>query len=80
MLQFADGTRVAIKGLGETLAELYAEDRPTNQETAEEILARLEARANFIPPGAAVRREYRYHLLKKYEEYVEYRHCKDHQD
>lgn len=56
--------------MNETLAEMYAEGRQANQKTAEEIIVLLEARGNFIPYDVMVRREYRYHLLKKYEEYV----------
>jgi hypothetical protein len=70
-LIFTDGARVAVKGLNEALAELYAEGRPANQETADELLARLEAHGTFVPPDLVVRREYRGELLKKYTEYVE---------
>ena len=71
MLRFDDGTRVAIKGLHETLAELYAEGRAANRATAEEIVARLVTRGNYIPSDYLVHREYTHQLLKKYEEYVE---------
>lgn len=49
------------------MAEVYSEGRQPNQETAEEILNRLEKK-NYIPPSA--RREYKSVLLKEYRDYV----------
>jgi hypothetical protein len=49
------------------MAELYSEGRQPNQETAEEILNRLE-KNNYIPLSA--RREYKSLLLKEYRDYV----------
>jgi hypothetical protein len=54
--------------LDEIMTELYSEGRPPNQETAEEILDRLEKNNNYIPPSA--RREYKSVLLKEYRDYV----------
>jgi hypothetical protein len=54
--------------LNEILAELYSEGRQPNNETAEEILERLEKHNNYIPPSA--RREYKSVLLKEYRDYV----------
>jgi hypothetical protein len=59
--------------LDEILAELYSEGRPANKETVEEIIKRLEAHQNYIPPSDIVRRDYAYVLLKEYEEYIESR-------
>jgi len=57
-------------GLVETLAELYAEGRPVNEATAEEILGRLEAKKNYIPSSDRVRKEFAYVLLKEYRGYL----------
>jgi hypothetical protein len=54
--------------LDEILAELHSEGRQPNNETAEEILDRLEKHNNYIPPSA--RREYKSVLLKEYRDYV----------
>jgi hypothetical protein len=54
--------------LNEILAELYSEGRQPNNETAEEILERLEKHNNYIPPSA--RREYKSVLLKVYRDYI----------
>lgn len=68
MLRFPDDTRVRVNGLNEILADLYSKGRQANQETAEEILDRLEKNDNYIPPSA--RREYKSVLLKEYRDYV----------
>jgi hypothetical protein len=70
MLKFLDDTQFSVFGLDETLADLYAEGRKANEETAEEILKRLEVMKNYIPESEAARREYRYVLLKEYRIYV----------
>jgi hypothetical protein len=70
MLRFIDDTQIAVNGLNETLADLSSEGRQANQETAEEIIKRLEALNNYIPSSDRIRREYRYILLKEYREYV----------
>jgi hypothetical protein len=44
-----------------------------NDETAEEIIKRLEAHKNFIPSSDRARKEYRYLLLKEYREYIKNR-------
>jgi len=67
-LRFSDGIQIRVNGLDEILAELYSEGRQANQETAEEILDRLEKNDNYIPPSA--RREYKSVLLKEYRDYV----------
>ena len=54
----------------ETLADLYSEGRPVNDETAEEIIDRLEAKKNYIPLSDRVRKEFAYVLLKEYREFV----------
>lgn len=70
MLKFLDDTQFSVFGLDETLAELYAEGRKANDETAEEIITRLENMKNYIPSSESVRREYRYLLLREYKTYV----------
>ena len=57
-------------GLGEIMAALYAEGRKANDETAQEIINRLEAKKNFIPSSYVVRREYAYVLMQEYRAYV----------
>ena len=76
MLKFIDGTQIAVNGLVEILAELYSEGRQANKQTAEEIIKRLEAQKNYIPPSARTRKEYAYVLLKEYREYVKDRENK----
>jgi hypothetical protein len=70
MLSFVDDTQVRVSGLDEILADLYAEGRPANDETVEEIINRLEARKNYIPSSDRVRKEYAHVLLKEYRKYV----------
>lgn len=53
------------------MAELYSVGKEANKETAEEIIAGLEAMGTYVPTAEAVRREYRHVLLKEYEEFVE---------
>ena len=57
-------------GLGDIMAELAAESRPANAETAEEILDRLEEK-NYIPSSERVKREYKNVLLREYRAYIE---------
>ncbi len=59
-------------GLGEIMAELCAETRPANAETAEEILDRLEEK-NYVPSSERVQREYKNVLLREYRVYIEER-------
>ncbi len=68
MLKFPDQTQVRVNCLDEILAELHSEGRQPNNETAEEMLERLEKHNNYIPPSA--RREYKSVLLKVYRDYV----------
>jgi predicted transcriptional regulator len=70
MLSFPDETQVRVNGLDEILADLYAEGRQASEETAEEIINRLEAKKNHIPSSARAHREYAYVLLKEYRTYV----------
>ena len=70
MLKFIDDTQSSVFGLDEILADLYAEGRKANDETAQEIITRLEAMKNYIPSSDRARREYRYVLLKEYRTYV----------
>ena len=70
MLKFIDDTQSSVFGLDEILADLYAEGKKANDETAQEIIVRLEAMKNHIPSSDRARREYRYVLLKEYRTYV----------
>ena len=70
MLRFPDDTQVLVTGLVEILADLYSQGRQANQETAEEIINRLEANKNYIPSSDRTRKEFAYVLLKEYREYV----------
>jgi hypothetical protein len=55
------------------MTELYAEGRKPNDETAEEIIKRLEAKNNYIPSFERTRNEYTYVLLNEYRAYVKER-------
>ena len=52
------------------MAELHAEGKKATDETAEEIIKRLEAKKNYIPSSERVRKEYAYVLVKEYRKYV----------
>jgi hypothetical protein len=73
MLKFIDDTQISVFGLDETLADLYSEGREANEETAEEIIKRLEAHKNYIPSSDRARKEYAYVLLREYRKYVKSR-------
>jgi hypothetical protein len=73
MLKFPDDTQVGVIGLDDIMAELHAEGKKATDETAEEIIKRLEARRNYIPSSERTRREYAYVLLKEYRTYVKER-------
>lgn len=70
MLKFPDDTQIGVIGLDDIMAELYAEGAKTIDETAEEIIARLEAKKNYIPSSERARKEYAYVLLKEYRTYI----------
>ena len=70
ILKFPDKTQVAVDGLVEIMAELYAEDRKATYETAQEIINKLEEKKNYIPSSEQVRREYVYVLRQEYEKYI----------
>jgi hypothetical protein len=72
-LKFFDDTQVGVIGLDDIMAELYAEGRKATDRTAEEIIERLEARNNYIPPSERIRKEYAYVLLNEYRSYVKER-------
>jgi len=56
--------------LDDIMADLYAEGRNATDETAEEIIKRLEVKNNYVPSSDRVRKEYAYVLLKEYRVYV----------
>ena len=70
MLKFPDDTQVGVIGLDDIMAELHSEGRKATDETAEEIIKRLEAIKNYIPRSERARKEYSYVLLKEYRTYV----------
>ena len=70
MLKFPDDTQISVIGLDDIMAELHAEGAKTIDETAEEIIERLEAKKNFIPSSERARKEYAYVLLKEYRTYI----------
>jgi hypothetical protein len=70
MLKFIDDTEIGMFGLDETMADLYSEDKPANDETVAEMIKRLEAYKNYIPSSDRAHREYSYALLKEYRKYV----------
>jgi len=70
MLTFPDDTQVGVIGLDDIMAEFYSEGRKATDETAEEIIKRLEAKKNYIPWSERARKEYSYVLLKEYRKYV----------
>ena len=53
------------------MAELYSVGKKANRETADEIIAGLEAMGNYISTSEVIRREYRNVILKEYEEFIE---------
>ena len=69
-MRFFDDTEVGLIGLDEIMAELYSEGRKATDETAQEIIKRLEARNNYISSSERVRKEYTYVLLNEYRAYV----------
>lgn len=77
MLQFPDDSQVAVMGLVDIMAQLYAEGWESTDETAEEIIRRLEDKNNYIPLSERVRREYQYALLKEYKKYLQNRFDKN---
>jgi hypothetical protein len=72
-LKFFDDTQVGVMGLDDIMAELYSEGRKPTEDTAGEIIERLEARNNYIPPSKRIRKEYAYVLLNEYRSYVKER-------
>ena len=69
-MKFPDDTQVAVIGMDDIMAEFYAEGREATNETAEEIIERLEAKKNFIPSSKNARRKYAFALLKEYLNYM----------
>lgn len=70
MLTFPDNTKVAVSGLDDILAELYAENKKANGDAAQEIIQKLVEKNNFIPDSASARREYAFVLLREYRNYI----------
>ena len=71
MLRFPDNTTVAVNGLDDIMAALYAENKPANGETAREIIKKLVEKKNFIPSSEMVHREYAFVLLEEYRKYID---------
>ncbi len=74
MLKFPDDSQIGVMGLDDIMAELCSEDRKPTDETAEEIINRLEEKKNFIPSSERVRRDYAYVLLREYRKYMKDHH------
>jgi hypothetical protein len=70
MLTFPDDVKIRVVGLDDILADIYSEGRPADEETAEEIIHRLEDKKNYIPSSERARKEYAYVLLREYREYL----------
>ena len=60
-----------MSNLHEIMAELYSVGKKANRQTADEIIAGLEAMGNYVPTSEVIRRDYRNVLLKEYEEFIE---------
>lgn len=70
MLKFLDDTEVGVIGLDDIMAALHSQGRKATDETAEEIIKRLEAKKNYIPSSERARKEYAYVLVKEYRKYL----------
>jgi hypothetical protein len=70
ILNFPDGTQCGLNGLDDILANIYSEGRGATDQTAEEIINRLEAKKNYIPSSDKVREDYSYVLLREYTNYI----------
>jgi hypothetical protein len=70
MLKFPDDTQVSVVGLNDIMAVLFHGGKKADDETAEEIIRRLEELKNYIPSSDRVRREYSYVLLNEYRKYL----------
>ncbi|WP_156915776.1 hypothetical protein [Desulfatirhabdium butyrativorans] len=55
------------------MAELYAEGRKANYDTADEIIERLKKKNNFIPSSVTAHREYSFVLLQEYRRFIQER-------
>lgn len=53
------------------MAELYAENKKANSETAREIIKKLKEKKNFIPSSESVHREYAFVLLEEYRKFIQ---------
>lgn len=67
MLTFPDGTQVGVMGLNEIMADMYAEGKQVNEETAEEIVERL-SEENYVTP--LFRKHYCDVVLNEYRQYT----------
>ena len=56
--------------MDDIMAELFAANRKVNDETAKEIIKRLEEKGNFIPSSESAHREYAFVLLGEYRKYI----------
>lgn len=73
MLRFPDNTKVAVDGLDDIMADLYAENRRANGETAEVIIQKLIEKKNYIPSSVNAQREYALVLLEVYRKFIKSR-------
>jgi hypothetical protein len=70
ILNFPDGTQCGLNGLDDILANIFLEGRELTDQTAEEMINKLEANNNYIPSSDKVRKEYSYVLLREYANYI----------
>ena len=71
MLKFPDDTQASVTGLDDIMAELHLQERKPTQETAREMITRLEEKGNFIPSSESVHREYAFVLLREYRKFIQ---------
>ena len=76
MLKFSDDTQVSVMGLEGIMTRVYLKREP-NQETAREMITRLEEKGNFVPSSESVHREYAYVLLREYQKFIQNRPGRD---
>jgi len=52
------------------MAELFAENKKANSETADEIIKKLIEKKNYIPSSESAHREYAFALLAEYRKFI----------
>ncbi len=62
---------MSVTGLDDIMTQLYHDERRPTDETAREMITRLEEKGNFIPSSESVHREYAYVLKGEYRKFME---------